>query len=79
MKNVTAVQWLGEARLVAGMADGSLYVFNGVAAIKALAAHRPGPQAIQPDGHPAHTGVRGLRLAKGGTVLLSGVLAGQGR
>lgn len=50
-------------------------------AVKSIAAHAKGPQAIQPDGHVAYTGVRGMRLvetrdsasgAVTGRVLLSG-------
>eukprot|EP00955_Chlamydomonas_euryale_P020726 219624-Chlamydomonas_euryale.AAC.2 len=78
MQNVTSAQWLpprasgGEQLIVAGTDDGQLYVFKGLAAVKAIAAHRPGPKQIMSDGHPAHNGVRGLRAAKGGSVLLSG-------
>lgn len=45
---------------------------QGSVAIKSIAAHRPGPQAIQADGHPAYVGVRGLRVCKQDKVLLSG-------
>ena len=37
---------------------------QGSAAIKSLSAHHKGPQAIQPDGHVAYTGLRGMRLAE---------------
>jgi hypothetical protein len=45
---------------------------QGTAAIRAISAHKPGPSAIQSDGHPAHMGLRGLRVCKGATLLLSG-------
>ncbi|KAJ9506292.1 hypothetical protein QJQ45_013870, partial [Haematococcus lacustris] len=77
MQNVTSAQWLpprsgSECLLVAGVADGSLYLYKGSAAIRCVAAHRPGPQVIQADGHPSFTGVRGLRVCKDNKVLLSG-------
>mmetsp|Transcript_34365 Transcript_34365/g.76299 ORF Transcript_34365/g.76299 Transcript_34365/m.76299 type:complete len:1172 (-) Transcript_34365:306-3821(-) len=77
MQNVTSVQWLpprgsNECLVVAGTADGQLYIFKGNAAVKAIAAHRPGFKVVQSDGQPAFSGVRGLRVIKDGTILLSG-------
>ncbi len=37
---------------------------QGNVAVKSIAAHAKGPQAIQPDGHVAYTGVRGMRLVE---------------
>ena len=47
---------------------------QGTVAIKAITAHRPGPSAIQVDGHPAYNGVRGMRVAQveGKLTLLTG-------
>ncbi|KAG2422675.1 hypothetical protein HXX76_015839 [Chlamydomonas incerta] len=71
MQNVHSAAWLpprqeggGECLVVAGMADGQIYVFRGTAAIKAIPGHAKGPQTIQPDGHVAYTGVRGMRLTE---------------
>eukprot|EP00798_Chlamydomonas_sp_ICE-L_P030392 gene30392-35400_t len=49
----------------------------GTSAVKAITAHRPGPNVLQSDGRNAYHGVRGLRGVKNGTVLLSGGAAGQ--
>ncbi|GIL71076.1 hypothetical protein Vretimale_17844 [Volvox reticuliferus] len=71
MQNVHSAAWLpprqeggSECMVVAGMADGQLYLFKGTAAVKAIQAHAKGPQAIQPDGHVAYTGLRGMRLVE---------------
>ncbi|GFR42918.1 hypothetical protein Agub_g3918, partial [Astrephomene gubernaculifera] len=70
MQNVHSAAWLPprgggeECLVVAGMGDGQLYVFKGSSAIKSIAAHARGPQSIQPDGHVAYPGVRGMRLAE---------------
>lgn len=40
--------------------------------VKKLAAHESGPKLLQPDGSMDFAGVRGLRVCRGGTVLLSG-------
>ncbi|GLC69071.1 hypothetical protein PLESTF_000783800 [Pleodorina starrii] len=71
MQNVHSAAWLpprqeggAECLVVAGMADGQLYVFKGITAIKSIQAHAKGPQSIQPDGHVAYTGLRGMRLAE---------------
>ncbi|MEW5311518.1 MAG: hypothetical protein WDW38_003227 [Sanguina aurantia] len=72
MQHVHCAAWLSETLVVAGMSDGQLYIFKGNAAIRAIAAHRPGPSGIQPDGHVAYTGLRGMRLCKDNKVLLTG-------
>jgi hypothetical protein len=40
--------------------------------MSAIAAHRPGPKSIQPDGQPAYEGLRGMRLCQQGKTLLTG-------
>jgi hypothetical protein len=40
--------------------------------MSAIAAHRPGPKSIQPDGQPAYEGLRGMRLCQQGRTLLTG-------
>jgi hypothetical protein len=57
--------------LVLGLARGDLLIFSGNCATCSIAAHRPGPQFIADDGSISHSGVRGLALHKGNTVLLS--------
>jgi len=77
MQNVTSAQWLPprggfqECLIAAGMAEGNIYLFRGAVAIKAITAHRRGPQ-VNIDGQPGFYGVRGLRLCKKNNVLISG-------
>uniref|UniRef100_A0A383VWQ6 EML-like second beta-propeller domain-containing protein n=1 Tax=Tetradesmus obliquus TaxID=3088 RepID=A0A383VWQ6_TETOB len=61
-----------ESILAAGMADGQVYLFKGTSPMSAIAAHRPGPKSIQPDGQPAYEGLRGMRLCQQGKTLLTG-------
>ncbi|KAF5831718.1 WD40-repeat-containing domain protein [Dunaliella salina] len=77
MQTVTSAQWLSpregtrECLIAAGMADGSIYIFKGGAAAKAILAHGRGPQ-ININGLPGYHGVRGLRLCKNNSMLISG-------
>ncbi len=50
----------------------SIVVAQGGMPVKAIPAHKPGDKVIQPDGHPAYGGLRGMRMVKNNTVLLTG-------
>jgi hypothetical protein len=41
-------------------------------ALRAVAAHKPGPKTLQPDGQPDHSGVRGMTLENEGRTLYTG-------
>jgi echinoderm microtubule-associated protein-like 6 len=72
LQNVHSAAFLPSSRaLVLGLARGDLLVIEGTQAVRSIAAHQPGPQIIADDGSITYSGVRGMALRHGDSVLLT--------